>query len=357
MTYTISVPFGRFVFANVDRKQLNYFNTQFIKTAFKTPIKVQIQVTFTQLKLSHHRSLEDTFFAEQNKFYVADIKGKLASIDFASLQRKVIQIEADPEFDLYYLYSFILEPLYIVKAASKNILLLHASAVATAKHGAFVFAAWRHTGKTDSILHLANQGYKFLGDDFCVIHNKIVYLYPKKINIFSYNLVRFPRLFTMLPLRMRIRLKFTLLLKNLLSFIAEHTNGSLSKVFYRITQLAEVSTNVKIDPRRVGIQTVSQVPLKAVFSLEKTSDTKDNPLVSITMSEIQQKVSSTLSYELADFFHYYRAFQYFYPLKRSSVVDKYHENVVQLVGKYIAHPRTYQLATNELVKPEVLEAL
>ncbi len=357
MNHTINVPFSKFVFINANKKHAKYFDTQFIKTTYKTPLAFEIETTFTPIELTYFRSLEGTFFAEANRFYVADIKGKLASVDFLSLHQKVVRVEADPDFDLYYLYSFVLEPLYIVKAASKNILLLHASAVASPKVGAIVFTAWRHTGKTDSILHLAHHGYRFLGDDFCVIHNKTVYLYPKKINLFSYNLTRFPSLFSSLPSQLKIRLFCTLAFKNLLSYIAEHTGGGVSKVFYRIAQLAEVSTNIKINPKTIDIRTASSASLKTVLSLEKMSVKEDNLLISINGEDLQRKISSILMYELADFFHYYQAFQYFYPSKRSPVVDKYLENVVQLVQKYIAQSYTYQLTAHGLVEPEVLKTL
>jgi len=72
--------------------------------------------------------------------------------------------------------------------------ILHASAIEY-EGETILFPAWRHTGKTNTMLSFAVRGAAFLSDDrLFVDEDGTAYSYPTPINLLQYNLRAFPEL-------------------------------------------------------------------------------------------------------------------------------------------------------------------
>ena len=75
--------------------------------------------------------------------------------------------------------------------ASDGLVMVHASAV---KYDSKVYAfpAWRHTGKTNTMLTLLDAGADYLGDDRVLIDSEgTIYPFPTKLHLMSYNIQAF----------------------------------------------------------------------------------------------------------------------------------------------------------------------
>lgn len=334
MKFIINLPFSKIVFVNAIKTHKVYFENLFFSVAEKYPKpKYKITVIFEQIDLFRKNLLylEEDTSAAKGKLYVSDTKGNKVAISPDLFSKTNITLKSDPDFDLYFLYNYIIEPLLIIWAAEHGILYIHASAVW--KDGsANVFPAWRHTGKTSSIFSLAKENIKFMGDDFCVLYNSKVYLYPKCINIFSYNFESYPWLYNKLSAGLAFRIKLSVYLKKFLYFVSQSLTGSISKIFFRLSELAEISTNTKVAPSRLGLTSATSAVFTYVTFMTKASRaTKKSK--KLKPQELKQKLLAITLYEIRDFLGIYQKYKYLYPDSSQYIIDSFEKNYLMAVNK------------------------
>lgn len=336
MNFTITVPFGNVLFTGALERHKKYFkNLFFAAPKANTKTVYDIVVVFKKINLPDKELLflEEDIIATGGRLYVCDTQGNKLELDFNKFEDDKLILAAEPEFDLYFLYNYIIEPLLIIWAAKHGILYVHASAFSR-KEGAYVFPAWRHSGKTSSIFSLAQEKMEFMGDDFCIYANSRVYLYPKYINIFSYNFQNYPWLYQKLPYSLAFRIKFSVQLKKLLYYLSQKISGPLSKVFFRLSELAEISTNTKITPHQLGLRVRSQAPIyKTVFITKGNRQRKR--IKKLNKEQIKQKLLSITIYEINDFLNIYQKFRYLYPENSHPNIDSFAKNYLGAVEKNI----------------------
>ena len=334
MNYTINLNSVAISLKNCHQKHIEYFNSQFFLLDEYAKPKLTVEVTFTN-KIAIPQSVkkveENMLF--DDKTYVLDTKKRVVAIDFSSLSATNLKLSVENNFDLYYLYTFLIEPLFIIFGLSKGLLFVHSSAVAKDGKG-FLFPAWRHTGKTQTLLSLTMQdGYEFMGDDYTIVDKKNLYLYPKKINLFSYNLKEHPSLFGYLDSKLAVRLKITTAIKDLLTKLSYNLPGMLGKVLFRVAELAEVSTNFKTEPSKLGVMTASSAKLTSTALLQ--ASVNKQPTCNLTKKLISYKLSETVSFELFDFFNMYSASCYVTGMELNSYITTFRLKYAQVVSRYI----------------------
>jgi len=334
MKFSIELPFSEIVFNNAQKKHKEYFKSLFFTSGkIHAELKYKITVNFRKISLVTDKRLylEEDTIAWDGNLYILDTKGNKLKLDFDLSENDNFVLSVEPGFDLYFLYNFIIEPLLIIWAAGYYVLYIHSSALWKNGQG-YIFPAWRHTGKTSSIFSLTGEKIKFMGDDFCVLYDSKVYLYPKNINIFSYNFETYPWLYSRLPHMLALRIKLSVYLKKLLFWISQRLSGSLSKVFYRLSELTEISTNTKVTPRQLGMSTQTVAPFAKAFFVTK-ADIRSKKAKKLDLQAIKQKLLSITVYEIGDFLAIYQKYKYLYPENRHEIIDSFEANYLKAVEK------------------------
>ncbi len=315
-----NVPFAQIALHSAPARVEKFFSSLLFSLPKPSDIRFSVDLFFE--KITDNASsgkLEKRSARVGNDFYILDTKQNRAKINFHEFSDKKIKLSVDPNFDLYYLYTFVVEPLLVIWSASHDVAYLHASA--TEQNGeATVFCAWRNTGKTNQILKRCQEGHNFMGDDYCIVSEKNVYLYPKTINVFSYNLKAFPAIFSTLPMATALRLKITMALKSSLHSLSQITTGGLAKILYRISELAEISTNIKLTPSMLHSSVTCSAQLKSMSILLKT-DSSDKESSALSKSEAVQKLRTIQLYELKDFFEIFAQYQFLFSSHTESVAQ------------------------------------
>jgi hypothetical protein len=336
---TFNFPFVKLILSNAPRSQVSFFKKQFFAMAEDktTTAKFTINISFSkQLLPTDLQTLENKVGFDGKFFYCFDTKNNSASLDWNSLSKSSINLTVDPDFDTYYLYHFLIEPMIVIWAAAHDISFCHASGLDSPKMGGQLFPAWRNTGKTNTVLSALDGGWSFLGDDFCIVKDNQLFTYPKKLNLFSYNFVEYPNLLEELPFFTKNRLKITIWLKKALLQASQKLAGPFSKVIFRLSELAEVSTNLKVSPVEIGIPIQTSAELKGVFLLQRVNKIteKQSPL---SQKEFVSKMSRIIEYELQPFINFYNQFKYFSG-QENKVVESFLENYRQGLKNNISAP-------------------
>ena len=323
MNHSFSVPFAKISLQSISKNELHFFKNLYFEENLEAPIKITFDIAFqANASVAPDSIIAGKTSRSRRNFIITDTKGKLCSIDVSSLTQSYCKLHIEHGFDLYFAFTFIIEPLLIILSAANNIAYLHASAVANTDNKALVFSAWRHTGKTHRVLALLGEGHSFIGDDYTVFSDGIVYSYPKQINLFSYNFSQFPNLLSNLSFITCFRLGIFLALQKMLLSLSKTLSGSLAKTFFRLSELTEVATNITLNPKDIGA-TASSAQLEKLSILITGNSEKVSEQVS--RDTATNKLFSIISYELQDFFSLYLGYQYLFD-EKISVVESFEKN-------------------------------
>jgi hypothetical protein len=345
MNFNINLPFVDLKFLESQEKHKKFFDDLLFKSSLETKKEFFVSVKFNkEIKFSEKTYIENNCVANSNDFIILDTKRSKCKLNFNLFTKKKISIELEDDFDLYYFFTFILEPLIIIWSAHHEVLYLHSSGIAK-NEKITLFPAWRNTGKTNTILDLCQKGYSFCGDDFCVVKNKTAYLYPKSLNLFSYNLKSFPNVLNHIDWKTSLRLKITTKLKKQLFSLSQSLSGPLSKIFFRISELAEVSTNIKLKPSQLNIKTCEKGGIKDVFILQK-SNLKRTTNKNLSNKNAENKIFKTIQYELKDFFEIYYKYLYLFPETNIAIVNQFEKNYKRLISDNLSEFKIRYLEKN-----------
>jgi hypothetical protein len=323
MKFSIRIPFSEINFINAEARHKKYFESLLFSGKYKYPKPIyKINIYFEDIQLSGGQVdyLEEDTIASNGSLFIRDTKDNKVELKFNEFSKTKIDITVDPKFDLYFLYNFIIEPLLIIWAAEHGILYVHSSAIVK-PDGAHIFPAWRHTGKTSSVFSLANEGVEFMSDDFCIIYNNKAYLYPKNINIFSYNFESFPWLYNRIDPALATRIRLSVFLKKSLYWLSQRLSGSLSKIFFRLSELAEISTNTKVTPTQLGLKVRANAPLSNVVFITKAD--KATRKRKLAKEIFKKKLLAVTIYEISDFLDIYQKYKYLFTGIESKIIDSF----------------------------------
>lgn len=334
MNYTLNLNSVAIQLTNCSQKHIDYFTSQFFSLESYRNTALIVEVVFRDtitIPKTAKRIEENIFFADAT--FVQDTKKRTLQVDFSTLSSKKLTLFVEKGFDLYYLYTFFVEPLFIIFGLDKGLLFVHSSSVAQDGNG-FLFPAWRHTGKTQTLLSLTmDHSFSFMGDDYTVLDGKKMYVYPKKINLFSYNLKEHPALYEYLDSKLSLRLRITTKIKDLLTKTSYLLPGMLGKVLFRIAELAEVSTNFKTTPERLNVSIATEARVRKTAVLQASIHAQKT--TALTKKEIAYKLSETIVFELSDFLGIYAASSYVAGKELNKKITSFSDNYSALVEKLI----------------------
>jgi len=346
MNYKLHLNLISISLKNANQKHIDYFKSQFFNIEDTQEALLNINIDFNNIQLSKdYKILEDTFyFDSDNNTYILDTQKNKAKLNFNKMNSNNIYIEVDIDFDLYYLYSHIIEPLFIIFGVEKDILFIHSSSVEKDNKGT-LYPAWRHTGKTHLLLkQTLIEDFSFMGDDFTLVFNNRLYLYPKMINLFSYNLKGFPKLYSLIDGKTRNRLLVTTKIKDFLQKLSYNLSGNIAKVFFRLSQLAEVSTNFKTNPESIGIKVTQECSIDNIIILQRAN--YSNKPKSINLNSVSLKISKTIEFEIEEFLNIYKKSCYISGIELNKSIELFSDNYSTLVKKYLKDSKI------KMVKPE-----
>lgn len=322
----ITFPFVEIHLTGNTKSANTFFSQQFFNLPNTTDALFQIHLHCEPIQLgSAFVSAGGDVIRQGNTCYLRDSRGKLSQIDFDQVSKTDWKARIDPEFDWYYFYTFVLESLMIVVLADHQIGFLHASALVNHKQESVIFSAWQHTGKTHLLLNLSQKGWGFMSDDYCVVKDQIVYAFPKKINLFSYNFAQFPDIFVHLALSVKMKLKASMAIKTLLERLSKVFSGPLAKVFYRLSELAEVASNIKLSPDEIDMNVISSASFSNLFILQR-SNGNPTTISKGDQDQVTQQMEKIMMYEQREFLHLYQKYQFLFPDRSVEIIEAFPNN-------------------------------
>lgn len=345
MTLHFSVPFAQIKINNALPEHKSFFEKIYFHQTYDTPSFLSVEINCRSLaNLKTRESLRcGNMSLVGNQCLLFDTKGLAALVLFKPNSSKIIQLSVEPGFDLYYLFTFLIEPLIIIFSSYEQVLYVHSSSISHNGNG-HLMPAWRHTGKTKTVLQYLAKGASFIGDDYTVLYKNQVYSYPKNINIFSYNFLANPELYTAVSFATKLRLQLMMQFKELLENFASNTSGAVSKVFVRIAQLAEVATNVTINPHKIG-SVVNGARFKSITMLVSSAKRK-SAAKKLKAEVVARMMTTTIKYELSDFYSLYSQFCYLTQTQNNQI-DRFELTYFKLARKIIAKIPARMVCTSQ----------
>lgn len=128
-----------------------------------------------------------------------------------------------------------------------------------------------------------------------------------------------------------------------LSFI---TRGSLSKVFFRIAELAEVSTNIQVAPNQLGIGIQTHAKIRHIYLVQRSLGTQ-TLLKSADMNQVYNQLLQIILYEQRDFFSIYQKYNFLFPEKKNTLIDSFSKNYFEWLKRHIPDVTVLELGTDE----------
>lgn len=170
----------------------------------------------------------------------------------------------------------------------KGYSVIHASSVGKDGKG-YLFPSQSGAGKTTTVVYFANSGYDYIGDDFVIFKDGILFNYLTPLNLFSYNLN---------PIVIKGMSLYDKYLIKIKDFVFQLSSGYV-KIFSKMNPVILFSSNVGND-----------VPLKKIFLFsqqDELSIKKISKEYVINNLFINQKIESF------PFFKYFLEYSYVFP--------------------------------------------
>jgi hypothetical protein len=122
------------------------------------------------------------FFINKNAFGIFDENNRKVLIDCDDAPIR-FRIYCEEEFNLFLLIKVFEWCLHII-ASSKGYAFIHGMSFAI-NNSAFIFPAWKATGKTTTFVNAIKDNMTFIGDDWCIVDiNSSIYPYHKDIFLY-----------------------------------------------------------------------------------------------------------------------------------------------------------------------------
>ncbi|MCD4672480.1 MAG: hypothetical protein K8R77_07450 [Anaerolineaceae bacterium] len=185
---------------------------QCFKTDYDPAVSPDLRVTIGKFQPDLHgcTSLDGAYWVKTGYLYHSGETYKMGagwSFDVAGLESSTIEVRINANFPgRPFIAGKIIDFFIFWLLQQHECSLMHASAVAH-EGDVFVFAARGGGGKTTLALAATfNQGMQFMGDNFVILKNGMIYSYLSDLNMFGYNL--HPRVWESLTRYECLRFKF-----------------------------------------------------------------------------------------------------------------------------------------------------
>jgi hypothetical protein len=276
-----------------------------------------------------------------------------AHVQLAELGTGRVEIAVSRDFDPVRLLGYVVEPLLRLLAIRRGVLFLHASSVSLEGRGV-AFPAWGHTGKTNIMLALTTRhSAAFLADDWSILtRGASLEVNPRHVNLFDYNLARFPDIARLLPRGTRTQVLAAARAKRLLRRTA--------RAFPRARKGLELSqivldrlANARLAPARLNALGSSvATPHAATIVLLRTRGDASPTLQAGSVDETARRMQAVFEFEHTKLAQYYQAFRFATGADPSlrALYDAYGA----LLRHYLSRAPIYYLHVGSGVEPEHL---
>jgi len=260
---------------------------------------------------------------------------EIDGVQFTPSVENFTKIIVDSTVNIDDLIYYFIEPIMFLKLLQKGCTFLHSSAIC--KNGdAFVFCAWPHTGKTNTLISFyaynsnANTNL-FLADELSIISNKgMVYPYPRPIKVFSYNLMEFPELLRKLQTHKIV--KSSIKIRYLINDSIEQFRSNKHAIIKRNAPLRFLTraltflfpvVSLKISPTDIGWKIGTACKLKKLFLLKKSLNLKG-----VKISEVENKIDFSIKlavnflWERDFLLKHYLVWLFAFPNKRNYLIER-----------------------------------
>ena len=132
----------------------------------------------------------------------------------------------------------------------------------------------------------------------------------------------------------KILIKTGLLLKKFTRMTIANTSKTWAKGFYRLSELLEAITNVKMEPSKIGLKVKRDAKLDSVIFLQN-SNKKNSNISKISINEGVRKMSFILKREFSDYYQLYNKFLFLFPNKSNKEIDEFFLNYEKEIKKVL----------------------
>ena len=288
--------------------------------------------------------LDNTYYIKKDYIYCKDsYKIGRWEIEVSGLEKKGTIIKLSTNLvgtiaaDMF-ICAFIIDFLIRFKLERKGYSVVHASAIDKEGMG-FLFPSQSGAGKSTTAIYFASDGYKYLGDDFVILHNGNILSYLTILNIPSY--MNYKNLNSFLAANLSTRDKLLLPLNNF-----------IYKLSFKYMNLY-----IKVNPKDLLPEQIVDISnLNAVFLLHQ------NDKFGVTEVSRERIINSLLinqKLESFPFFKYLLEYGYVFPKSKvANYWEKCRENLEKNLGKNVKFyrlnvPKKYNYEVFRNIKEEV----
>ena len=324
---------------NLIYRFFNNFNNSYENfKIFNKPDEINLRIKIGKFKphiKNKYNSGDGKFYFDDNYIFVTKetYKGAKWTFEIKNLNNEYTIVNINSNMiGRYFITSNVIDFMIHKKLLEKKYSIIHASAINKDKIGC-IFSSRGGGGKTTLALEMISNGFRFLGDNFTIIHEDNIYGYLSPLNIFTYNL---------LPIIVdNLNFKYRKII-------------SLKKIVYKLTKgYAKLFT--KINPKRIINNIAYRSKLHFIFILTPytvNSDVKVS-IDEINYNECIEKILKNQMLESPLFNRYIAEYAYYFPKKNfSQYWNKYKKLLMKNISNKI---QCYEIRYRVSKKDKILK--
>ncbi len=272
--------------------------------------------------------IDNKYYFNKDYFYIKNEKYKEASWSFEieNMDEETTTIRVNSNLlGRLFIQGNVIDFIIAKKLSEKGYSLVHASGMMFENRG-LLFTGRGGSGKTTICSHLISKGAKFLGDNYIILKDGVLFPFPTALNLFTYNLSD--------------------IVLDKLTF-AEKVTISIKKFIYDITNgYAKFFT--KINPYRIFPKIEASVPLNEVILLDPKKIDDEIQTNNIEYDIGINKIVFNSVLEFPFFNKYIMDYSYVFPEEKLSVFwSEYKKTLMRNIPKTIPFVEyTYESAKN-----------
>jgi len=330
-------------FENLPSEYENFFQKEFnLFAKNEPPGEFDIVVSFkNDLSIpSGWQKISNYAGSTPNLFFLLDINQKKICIPFGSLDKKLVVINIEQGYLIKPndFYVKVLEPIIKLKATQKESSFVHSSSVSLNKKGVLI-AAWEHTGKTNLLLELLQNGADFMSDDLTLVDaNGQIRAYPRHLNLFDYNFEAFPEIKKILSMKQLCQLKIANTIERL---IKVHSTSYTDKLISLLLRFK----NYKIIYNKVfpSINLRDHAKLDIALFVTRNADLNKASLEKISSEDFVEMMGTCAIYERRIFENYYLLWKFANPGKKDYLIENAFNRFQAILKSATAEIPTFHL--------------
>lgn len=243
------------------------------------------------------RIIDNTYYIKEDYFFCdysykfGKCKIEIKGLDFGQISIRISTNFIANQFAAMFICAHIIDFFIRFCLNEKGYSVIHSSSVGKDGIG-YLFPSQSGAGKTTTAIYFANSDYDYLGDDFTILKDGILYNYITPLNLFSYNLN--PLILREMGFYDKFLIKF-----NDLIF---HLSSGYVKIFSKMNPILLFNENIG-----------NKIPLKKVLLL---SQQKELSTIKINKEAVVNNIIINQKIESFPFFKYLLEYSYIFPNSR-----------------------------------------